>query len=103
MSKFTPPEYHSTGFQCPYCDFYADQEWQTACCDDDDVYPIRVKKIQVEVSLCSHCENATLWLAEKIIYPPTRMSPPPNSDLPDSVQEVYTTFGAILETELCNR
>jgi hypothetical protein len=90
MSKFTPPEYHSTGFQCPYCDFYADQEWQTACCDDDDVYPIRVKKIQVEVSLCSHCENATLWLAEKIIYPPTRMSPPANSDLPDSVQEVYT-------------
>ena len=90
MSKFTPPEYHSTGFQCPYYDFYADQEWQTACCDDDDVYPIRVKKIQVEVSLCSHCENATLWLAEKIIYPPTRMSPPANSDLPDSVQEVYT-------------
>ena len=96
MSKFSPPEYHSTGFHCPYCQAYADQKWEYAVGevvpDEDHAYmePIHIDETQVEFSICSHCNNATFWLAEKIIFPPTRVSPPPNSDLPASVQKVYT-------------
>ena len=47
------------------------------------------------VSLCAKCENATLWLDEKIIYPTARMGPPANSDLPDNVKEIYEEASAI--------
>ena len=101
MSKFSPPEYHSTGFHCSYCHFYADQQWEQAGWqawpDEADPYieDIHIDEKQVEVSICSHCKNATFWLAEQIIYPPTRMSPPANSDLPDNVREVYEEATAI--------
>ena len=107
MSEFSPPEYHSTGFRCPYCHVYADQEWGHAgwevWSDEDDSYieVIRIDKTEVETSVCSHCKNATFWLAEKIIYPSTRTSPPANSDLPDNVKEVYEEAGSI--TNLSSR
>ena len=51
--------------------------------------------MEMEASRCSYCWNPTLWLADKIIFPPTHTSPPANSDLPDSVQEVYKEAAAI--------
>ena len=54
-----------------------------------------INQMKVEVSSCLHCKNATLWLAEKIIYPPTRMSPPPNGDMPEDVHKVYEEAAAI--------
>ena len=100
MSEYFPPQYGSKGFNCPYCNMFAYQTWHKVTeesIDGDDVYReyILIEKMVVEVSLCSHCENATFWLDEKIIYPSTRMSPPANSDLPDNVQEVYKEAAAI--------
>ena len=99
MSKFSLPEYHSTGFHCPYCHFYADQRWEHAVWEewdgeDNSIEIICIDEKEVEVSICSHCKNATFWLAEKIIYPP-HMSPPANSDLPDNVQEIYKEAASI--------
>ena len=101
MSEFSPPEYQSTGFHCPYCHAYADQKWEQAGWeawdggDDSYMEVICIDKTKVEVSICSHCNNATFWLAEKIIYPPARMSPLANSDLPDNVREVYEEAAAV--------
>ena len=104
MSKFSPPEYHSTAFHCPYCHAYADQKWEHvgrevwSNTSDSYVELLHIDKKKVEASICSHCKNATFWLAEKIIYPPTRMSPPANSDLPDNVKEVYEEAAAIAKS-----
>ena len=49
------------------------------------------------ISICSHCEGTTLWLDEKIIYPPTCSAPPANSDLPDDVKQVYEEAAAIAD------
>ena len=49
----------------------------------------------MEVSSCSYCEPSSLWLAGKIIYPPTHTAPPPNSDLPESVYEIYEEAASI--------
>lgn len=49
----------------------------------------------MEVSSCSYCESSSLWLAGKIICPPTHTAPPPNSDLPESVHEIYEEAASI--------
>ena len=109
MSEYLPPEYRSDGFNCPYCNAYAKQTWAVLggskrswlalvldsayVIDDWDV--IYIDEESVHVSLCARCENATLWLCEKIIYPLARMAPPANSDLPDNVKEMYEEASAI--------
>ena len=111
MSEYLPPEYRSDGFNCPYCNAYAKQTWAVLggsrrswlglvmatdsgyVINDWDV--IYIDEEPVHVSLCARCENATLWLCEKIIYPLARMAPPANSDLPDNVKEMYEEASAI--------
>ncbi len=109
MLKYVSPEYESDGFNCPYCHAYAKQTWallggSKACwmgMDAEYSYihndwkVIYIDGAPVCVSLCAKCENATLWLDEKIIYPTARMGPPANSDLPDNVKEIYEEASAI--------
>ena len=109
MLKYVPPEYKSDGFNCPYCDAYAKQTWALLggserswrALDTENPYIdndwdiIYIDGTLVCVSLCAKCENATLWLDEKIIYPTARMGPPVNSDLPDNVKEIYEEASAI--------
>ena len=102
MSEYFPPQYGSTGFHCPYCYVYADQTWgettwREESIDESDDYAenIRIEEVDMKVSVCSHCENPTFWLAEKIIYPPIHASPPANSDLPDDVLEIYKEAASI--------
>ena len=105
MSEYFSPQYGSTGFHCPYCNVYADQKWvktiwKTPLLNTNNIRQVRenninIEGVVVEVSTCSRCRNPTFWLDEKIIYPPTRMSPPANSDLPDSVKEIYEEASSI--------
>ena len=101
MSEYFPPQHGNMGFHCPYCHVYADQTWGEATwreesIDESDDYAenIRIEGVDMKVSVCSHCENPTFWLAEKMIYPP-HTSPPANSDLPNSVKEVYEEAASI--------
>lgn len=93
MSEYFPPRYQSKQFHCPYCQVFASQDWTDMSYD----YGINIKKMKVEVSICSHCESGAFWLAEKIIYPSTRSAPPANSDLPDDVTQVYDEAAAIAD------
>lgn len=101
MSKYFPPKYGSTHFSCPYCAVHARQRWgkpfnvDSLIVDRQEplkwwmLVPIVIDKTEVETSRCSHCENPTLWLSEKIIYPVVSTFPPANGDLPTDVKEVY--------------
>ena len=98
MSEYSPPEYRSDGFNCPYCNAYAKQTWGASSYGDNQIGDqdyIYINEAHVEVSICSRCESATFWLHEKIIYPTARMGPPANSDLPDNVKEMYEEASAI--------
>ena len=100
MSEYSPPEYHSDGFNCPYCNAYAKQTWAALGGNDhddpsDDLYLIYINGVDVKISVCSRCDSTAFWLAEKMIYPTARMAPPANSDFPENVKEVYEEAAAI--------
>lgn len=94
MSKYSPPEYQKSAFHCAHCDVYAAQLWEFDCETDygyiDQDGELRSESKTVGTfSLCSHCDQLTFWVSNKIAYPTTRTCSPPNSDLPDEVREVY--------------
>jgi len=62
-----------------------------------DVNLLRIEDVYVEISICSACDDGTLWLGEKIIYPLTASAPPANSDLPDDIKQVYDEASAIAD------
>ena len=100
MSKYFPPQYGSTAFHCLYCHVYAEQHWMhimayNKSSNSPRHRPVCIRRVEVELSFCSRCNNPTLWLAEEIIFPPTPTSPPANSDLPNDVQEVYKEAASI--------
>lgn len=107
MSKYFPPKYRSTEFHCPYCHVCAMQQWvkpfnlDSSLVDPQEpleqwmLDPIMIDKAEVETSRCSRCDNSTLWLSEKIIYPQVHTSPPANDDLPTDVKEVYDEAATI--------
>ena len=104
MSEYYPPRYQSNQFHCPYCRVFASQDWQDVITqvyneliDEPITSQICIKNGLVAISICSHCEGTTLWLDEKIIYPPTCSAPPANSDLPDDVKQVYEEAAAIAD------
>lgn len=98
MFKYFPPEYQlhnqKSAFNCAHCDVYAEQLWEFDCETDygyigQDGERRHESKTVGTFSLCSHCDQLTFWVSNKIAYPTTRMFSPPNSDLPDEVREVY--------------
>ena len=101
MSNYFPPTYNSEQFNCIYCYVYATQYWdrirrfRVSLRAGQVEMPIKVGNSVVEVSFCSRCGNPTFWLEEKIIYPPVRTAPLPNSDLPDSVKAIYDEASVI--------
>ena len=100
MTKYFPPQYHSTNFNCAYCHVYAAQNWWNIIPYDKPrrhhrIQPVSILQKEVKVSVCSYCGNPTFWLPEKVIFPPMYAAPPANSDLPDNVQEVYKEAAAI--------
>lgn len=96
MSEYYPPRYKSNQFHCPYCQVFASQEWSDIePCNSEYFDVISIEKTNVEVSICLHCESGTVWLGEKIIYPPTRSAPSANSDLPDDIKQVYDEAASI--------
>lgn len=100
MSKYVPPQYKIRVFNCPYCNVCAEQHWRHLIPYDESrksyaSVPMSIEQMEMQASFCSYCGNPTLWLAEKIIYPPFYTSPPVNSDLPDNVQSIYEEAAAI--------
>ena len=51
---------------------------------------------RVYTAVCSHCEEVSIWLGQKQLYPFASSAPPPNPDLPDDLRIDYEEARAIL-------
>ena len=93
MSKYYPPQYQVSSFQCLHCHVHAHQHWEDMA--DEEGGLIYVDGKPVKLSLCAKCKGPTLWVAEKIVYPLIGMFPPANEDLPNSVKDIYNEAASI--------
>ena len=83
---YTPPEQGVSAFNCPSCNAYAKQLWGDAFA----LISSRYNSVSgVTVAWCTHCQNESIWIGNKLIYPASTQAPPPNPDLPEEILPDY--------------
>jgi hypothetical protein len=79
-------------FQCPHCGISVKQEWYNLAKGVISKNGISYYKgfiPDLYLSLCSQCNSYTLWLNDKIIYPPLSFAPWPTEDMPLNIKDVF--------------
>ncbi len=96
MPAFKPPTHRELAFNCPVCYAYAAQTWGRA---------LQYRELQgsrpidnCDISTCSHCGQASIWISGKLLYPIESSAPPANPDIPPEVREDYDEARSILST-----
>ena len=116
--KYIPTEYKKKAFHCPHCEVYAKQIWYQISRYDLETfkkeaqYFLRhngvnyIENFLIEmcrdfhvknslVSFCSHCENHSIWINQKMVYPHLSTAPLPNIEMPEFIKELYNEARAI--------
>ena len=47
--------------------------------------------------VCQNCNEISIWVDEKMVYPKARLTPLPNEDLPDDIKADYEEASAIMQ------
>jgi len=90
--NYVKPTALAKSFTCPHCGTLAQQNWGF-CSWSLELYI--VSQSPIRVSYCLHCKKHTLWILEKMYYPDTGNAPFPNSQMPESVKEIYLEAASI--------
>lgn len=91
--KYIQPEALSTKFTCPHCGAIAKQDWDSRTLN----FNMRQyhEENELRIGTCQHCENKTVWLKEKMMFPDTGNAPFPNVEMPESVKKLYLEAASI--------
>ncbi|MDD5360080.1 MAG: DUF4145 domain-containing protein [Sulfurovaceae bacterium] len=92
MHKIVPPAFKKTSFNCPYCNAFSHQIWTDAFYYRGGYSNMPREKI----AFCTHCNNFSIWLDEKMIYPETTGIQPPNTDLEQDIINDYSEAATIV-------
>jgi len=90
--KYVAPKVSANSFTCPHCGVLSQQIWNS-----DNWYLNGTQSMAhvIKVGHCQHCNNHTLWIKEMMYYPETGNCPFPNSEMPDSVKNIYLEAASI--------
>ena len=86
MKPYTPAEFKRSAYNCPRCDAFAQQEWFISYFSVGMGYQ---ENNDTWFSHCSHCDELSVWHNGEMIVPSSGISPLPNADMPNEVQEDY--------------
>lgn len=89
---FIQPEVNKGSFTCPNCGAISEQRWWWV-----NWYGHQENKSQasISVSRCIHCDENTLWINNKMLYPESGSAPFPNFEMPEAVKELYLEAASI--------
>jgi hypothetical protein len=90
-SDYVQPEFLENGFNCPHCEAFSQQEWESLDSDSE---------FKFQKALCGRCNKISLWRYQpggqyweydsvSMIYPAVLTAPLPADDMPKKVMEIY--------------
>ncbi|MBX8945621.1 DUF4145 domain-containing protein [Lysinibacillus sp. K60] len=92
MSKYFPPQYGKTHFHCPFCEVNSNQIWHSTY-----YYTHTYQMLsELELAICSHCKEMSLWLERIMIFPDKSLAPLPHDDLPEELLVDYLEASSIV-------
>ena len=116
--KHVPPAINKDSFNCPYCGALAHQDWYSLLAYNPaaagreriigGLYPHfwevenesfgDLKELKgPHLSQCFSCSNISIWIADKLLYPPRGEAPPANPDLSEDIRRDYDEASRILD------
>jgi hypothetical protein len=91
--KYKNPGVFEGSFTCPHCGTVAQQNWWSIAWNGNN-YPNR-KDNDLRISYCTHCGQNTLWIEDKMFFPENGNVPFPNSEMPQSVKDIYLEAASV--------
>jgi len=86
LSTYTPPSWHSDGFNCPHCGAFAHQKWGKSISTYDSSHHTLN---DLEFAHCSRCGKYSIWHSSRMIFPSSGNAPLPHSELPWELKQDY--------------
>jgi hypothetical protein len=91
--KYKNPAVFVGSFTCPHCGTIAQQNWWSASWNGTH-YP-NTSMNDLRIGYCTHCGKNTLWIVDKMYFPDSGNVPFPNSEMPQSVKDLYLEAAAV--------
>ena len=88
MPDYVRPKLNMDVFNCPNCDSYSDQIWDSVQ-KREHSYGDIVHQENFRIANCRHCDEISIWNNDKMIYPSRGNAPLPNSDMPEEIKNDY--------------
>lgn len=73
---YVAPEYKKSAFNCPFCNAYANFEWELI-------------SDYIQMAPCTHCNEEVISYDEKIVFPKVNLAEMPNDDLTEDIKKDY--------------
>jgi hypothetical protein len=91
---FQSPKMDLKTFHCPTCSAYSKQRWDFPNMNYEGVWvnPSR----ELALTRCDNCENISVWINEKLVFPITIPVVLPNPDLSDDIKRDFEEARNIL-------
>ena len=93
--------FKAKAFNCPHCGTNTKHKWyylaKGGITEKGFNYYVGFVP-DLNFGLCSRCNNFTLWLNEKLIFPALSIAPKPNEDMPISVKKTFLEASKIVES-----
>ncbi len=87
MSKYYPPKFEESSFNCTHSGAFAKQSWAHLFFPSDFSSNARASGFQF--SRCDHCQKICFWYEGRMVVPSEAPVTPPHKDLPESCIEEY--------------
>ncbi len=99
MIPFKAPVFEEESFNCPHCNAYSHQTWESVKSYNGQSHPQYPNYSDVSnlmIAWCTHCSQYSLWLNDKMIYPEESGIQMPNPDLRDDIKDDYNEARSIV-------
>lgn len=94
-------DFKAKAFSCPHCGTNTKHKWyylaKGGITEKGFNYYVGFVP-DLNFGLCAQCNNFTLWLNEKLIYPSLSLAPKPTEDMPTSVKKTFLEARKIVES-----
>jgi len=90
--KYIKPKVLESCFTCPHCGAISYQLWWGSGWKQEKWH---LNDCNIKVSNCANCHEHTLWIDNKMYYPDNGEAPFPNSEIPNSVKNIYLEAASV--------
>lgn len=81
------PQKGKNAFNCPHCGAFAKQTWYNGA--GQDGHRTYIQQHSFSFAICNYCNDISIWVGTKIVFPSIKNTPMPNPDMPANIKSDY--------------